>query len=290
MSTIKRGLGKGLSALISDKAAVDTILNEDKTNDHIEIIDINLISPKEDQPRKHFDEDSLKELASSIETHGIIQPIILRKKQEKYEIVAGERRWRASKVLGLKEIPSIVRSIDEETASKISLIENIQRENLNPIEEARAYKKLMEDYQLKQDELGQAVGKSRAYISNSIRLLGLDEKVIEYIYDGKISRGHGKVLLGIDEKIDQLSAAQRIIDQGLNVRDTEVAVKKVKIKPQNKNIKMGSKDSHILDLEDNLMRSLGTKVNLLLGNKKGKIEIEYYSNDDLERLIELLLK
>jgi len=290
LSTKKRGLGKGLSALISDKAAVDTLLNEDKHNEKIEVIDINLIVQKEDHPRKYFDDDSLKDLATSIGIHGVIQPIIVRELDGKYQIVAGERRWRASKLLGLKEIPCIVRVIDEENAAKISLIENIQRENLNPIEEAIAYKKLMEDYELKQEELAEAVGKSRAYISNSMRLLNLDERVIEYLYAGKLSAGHGKVLLGISEKDEQLRTAERIINLSLNVRDTESEVSKVKAKSKKIERKKNLKDAYLVDLEDSLMRSLGTKVNLNIGNKKGKIEIEYYGEDDLGRIIELLTK
>jgi ParB family chromosome partitioning protein len=291
LSTKKRGLGKGLSALISDKAAVDNFLNEEKLSEKIEIIDINLIIPRQNQPRKYFDDEALKELAASINVHGVIQPIIVRKLDNKYEIVAGERRWRASKLLDLKEIPAVIRSIDEQNAAKISLIENVQRENLNPIEEATAYKKIMQDYELKQDELGEAVGKSRTYISNSIRLLNLDKKVVDYLYEGKLTAGHGKVLLGLD-KDKQLEAAQRIINLGLNVRDTEAEVKKEKSKVNKGKIKRKNNkvDSYLKDLEENLMRSLGTKVNLLVGKKKGKIEIEYYGEEDLERLIDLLTR
>ncbi len=290
MSTQKRGLGKGLSALISDKVALDTLLKDEKPNEKIEILDITLIVPKEDQPRKYFDDDSLKDLAASISNHGVIQPIIVRKLGDTYQIVAGERRWRASKFLGLEKIPSIVRTIDEENAAKISLIENVQRENLNPIEEAIAYEKLMEDFGLRQEDLGQAVGKSRSYISNSIRLLNLDKKIIEYIYEGKLSSGHGKVLLGIDDNKEQLLAAERIINLGLNVRDTEVDVKKSKNSSKKKKQRPKSKDAYLIDLEENLMRSLGTKVSLLGGEKKGKIEIEYYGDDDLDRLIDLLTR
>lgn len=289
MSTKKRGgLGKGLSALIQDKAVVDNLLKVEEPQEKIEFIDINLIFPKKDQPRQYFDDKSLEELASSIETNGVIQPIIVRKKDEAYEIVAGERRWRASKSINLKEIPAIVREIDEESAAKISLIENIQRENLNPIEEAHAYRRVMKDYELKQDELGKAVGKSRTYISNSIRLLNLDERVVELLYEGKLTSGHGKALLGILDKEDQYKAAMRIIDLGLNVRETETEVKKTKAKP--KKIILKPKQPYLQEIEDNLMSSLGTKVYLSPGRKKGKIEIEYYGDEDLERLIELLTK
>ncbi len=289
MTTKKRGgLGKGLSALIQDKAVVDNLLKEEDLHEKIEFIDINLIFPKKDQPRQYFDDESLKELASSIETNGLIQPIIVRKKDEAYEIVAGERRWRASKSIDLKEIPAIIREIDEESAAKISLIENIQRENLNPIEEAHAYKRVMKDYELKQDELGKAVGKSRTYISNCIRLLNLDERVVELLYEGKLTSGHGKVLLGIVNKEDQYKAAMKIIDLGLNVRETETEVKKTKAKPKKKILKV--KQPYLQEIEDNLMSSLGTKVYLNPGRKKGKIEIEYYGEEDLERLIDLLTK
>lgn len=290
MTAQKRGLGKGLSALISDKTVMDTFLKDGKINERIEVIDIHLIVPKEDQPRKHFDDESLNELAKSISVHGVIQPIIVRSLEDKYQIVAGERRWRASKSLGLTKIPCIVRTIDEVNAAKISLIENIQRENLNPIEEAIAYKKLMEDYDLVQEQLGEAVGKSRTYITNSIRLLNLDDKIIEYIYNGKISSGHGKVLLGIKDREEQLKAADRIINLELNVRDTETELRNNKLKPNKKIKKQITKDNYLKDLEDSLMRSLGTKVYLHIGDKKGKIEIEYYGEDDLERLIDLITK
>lgn len=289
MAVKKRGLGKGLSALISDKVDIDTILKDEKTNEQVQIIDLSLINAKKDQPRQYFDDEALKELAASISIHGVIQPIILRKLDDNYEIVAGERRYRATKSLGLKEIPAIVRTIDEENAAKLSLIENIQRENLNPIEEAAAYKKLMKDYGLKQDQLGEAVGKSRSYISNSIRLLNLNKKVLEYIYEGKLTSGHGKVLLAIDDEEKQLAAAEKIINLGLNVRDTEEEVKKEKSKPKKK-IRVKTKQNYIVDLEESLMSSLGTKVSLQIGKKKGKIEIEYYGDEDLERLIDLLTR
>jgi len=290
MAIKKTGLGRGLSALINDKAVVENILSEENkdNNDRIENININEVYPKEGQPRKYFNDEALKELAESIKLNGIIQPIVVRKIDKGYEIVAGERRYRASKLLGLKEIPCIVKAIDDITSSKISLIENVQRENLNPIEEANAYKSLMEEYSLKQDELGDAVGKSRTYISNILRLLKLNEKVIEYIYEGKITIGHGKALLGIKDEEEQLKAAERIVNIGLNVRDTEEEVKNIKEKAGKKSKLVKPREPYIVDLEENLMRTLGTKVNLQLGRKKGKIEIEYYSPEDLDRIIELL--
>lgn len=290
MSVKKRGLGKGLSALIADKPLIDEIFKEDESiESNIKYVLIDMIMTKEDQPRKSFDETLLKDLAKSIEIHGVIQPILLRKVEEKYEIIAGERRYRASKIAGLKEIPSIIIDVDNENAAKLALIENIQREDLNPIEEAMGYKQLMDDFKLKQEELANAIGKSRSYITNSIRLLNLDNKVIEYLYDGSLTTGHGKVLLGIKDKEEQIKVANKIVDVGLNVRETEKEVKKKKdIKINAKTNTDSKKDPHIVDIEDRLMRSLGTKVNLIEGNKVGKIEIEYYGEEDLERIFEIL--
>lgn len=290
MSVKKRGLGKGLSALIADKPLIDEIFKEDESvESNIKYVSIDMIMTKEDQPRKSFDETLLKDLAKSIEIHGVIQPILLRRVEEKYEIIAGERRYRASKIAGLKEIPSIIIDVDNENAAKLALIENIQREDLNPIEEAMGYKQLMDDFKLKQEELANAIGKSRSYITNSIRLLNLDNKVIEYLYDGSLTTGHGKVLLGIKDKEEQIKVANKIVDVGLNVRETEKEVKKKKdIKINAKTNTDSKKDPHIVDIEDRLMRSLGTKVNLIEGNKVGKIEIEYYGEEDLERIFEIL--
>ena len=286
MSVKKGGLGKGLSALIKDKEKVDLLINEIKLlpTETIELIELDKILPREDQPRKVFNDEALNELADSIKENGVIQPIILREVEEGYQIITGERRWRASRIAGLTAIPSIVRTIDTETTAKISLIENIQRENLNPIEEAQAYKSLMQEYELKQDELAKAVGKSRSYISNSLRLLKLDKSIIEYIYEGKLSAGHGKALLSIEDKKEQKRIANKIIEDGLNVRDTEKKTSKKRRRPLKK-----VKDSHIIDLEEQLMSALGTKVQLVTKKKAGKIEIEYYNNDDLDRLLDLLL-
>lgn len=288
MTGKKRGLGKGLSALIQDKEKVDLLVKDNTLNhkEMIESIKLEDIIPKSDQPRKIFNKDALNDLTESIKVNGVIQPIIIRKIENGYEIIAGERRWRAAKEANLIEIPAIVRDIDEETASKISLIENVQRENLNPIEEAQAYKRLMKEYSLKQDELAKAVGKSRSYISNNIRLLNLDKRVVELIYEGKLTSGHGKALLGIKDLEEQFKAADRIIKQGSNVREVEQTVKESKKKPK----KVKSKESYILEVEEKLMGSLGTKVKLNPGKRSGKIEIEYYGNDDLDRLIDLLTK
>lgn len=289
MSTKKRGLGKGLSALIGDKPSLETILSAEVESGERSIMNIPLenIVRKDDQPRKDFDDDALNDLAKSIETNGVIQPILLRSKDGKYEIIAGERRYRASQIAKLKEIPAIIVDVDDENAAKLALIENIQREDLNPIEEAMAYKQLMEDYNLKQEEMANSIGKSRTYITNIIRLLNLDDKVINHLYNGKLTTGHGKVLLGIKDKEEQIKLAERIIDTGLNVRETETEVKKSKVKKKTNKIK-ASKDPHMLDVEEEFMRILGTKVKLIKGSQINKIEIEYYGEEDLERIYEII--
>lgn len=285
MTVKKRGLGKGLSALISED-----LINEGlSSNESIINIKIDLINPNKNQPRLGFDEEKLSDLTNSIMVHGLIQPIIVKKVKNKYEIIAGERRWRASRQAGLKEIPCILMDINEETSAKLAIIENVQREDLNPIEEARAYEKLIKNYSLTQEEVAKEVGKSRPYISNTIRLLNLSEEIIEQISKGELTAGHGKVLLSIKDKQQQSIAAKKIIDNNLNVRESEVltkdggkVIKRVKTTILN--------DPQKIHIEDNLMQALGTKVNLVLGNKKGKIEIEYYGNEDLERIIDILTK
>lgn len=289
MANKKRGLGRGLSSLIGDKPLMDSILDEKELDGNlIEDIALNKISPRKGQPRKEFETEQLEELAKSIEIHGVIQPIVLRKKGNRYQIVAGERRYRASKIAGKKKIPSIITEIDDERAAKFALIENIQREDLNPIEEANGYKGLMEEFDLKQDELAEAIGKSRTYITNTLRLLNLEKPVIEYISIGKISPGHGKALLGIKDKKKQLDMAEDIIAQGLNVREIEKRVKEIKKPIKKTKKKKPLNDSHTTSLEEDMMRSLGTKVNLIPGEKVGKIEIEYYSEEDLERIYEII--
>lgn len=284
MSTKKRGLGKGLSALISDNVTIDSVLLDD-SKESIEMISVDKIKAKSNQPRQKFDDKAIEELAHSISIHGLIQPIILRKMKDYYEIIAGERRYRAAQYAGISEIPSIIRSFDDEKAAKLSLIENIQREDLNPIEEAIAYNSLIQDFGIKQEELGNSLGKSRSYITNALRLLNLHEKVQEYIFEGKLSSGHGKVLLGLKDKEEQARLADIVIAEDLSVRDTEALLKPKKV-PKEKKLK--SQDPYLVDVEENLMRVLGTKVKLQTGKKVGKIEIEYYGDDDLNRLIELL--
>lgn len=283
MANKKRGLGKGLSALIPDEP-IDEILNSDDKN-YIMDIDISLIKPNENQPRKKFNEKSLDELKESIKTYGVIQPVIVRKTGKVYEIVAGERRWKASKEAGLKSIPCIVKDIEDFEATKLALIENLQREDLNPVEEANAFKNLMDQYKLTQEEIAEIVGKSRSYISNSIRLLNLDDEVKDYLSKGEISSGHGKAILAIDDKKKQKKVARDIIDKKLNVRDAESLVKDIKKNTPSK----VEKDPYILDIEEDLISKFGTKVKITQGNNKGKVEIEYYSDDDLNRILEILM-
>lgn len=286
MSVKKRGLGKGLSALISEEVSIE---DDNIVKESIDNIDIDLIIPNKNQPRQEFHEDALSDLTNSIKTHGLIQPIIVRKIKDKYEIIAGERRFRACKDAGLNEIPCILKDIDTEMSAKIALIENLQREDLNPIEEALAYKRLMKDYNLKQEELANEMGKSRSHIANTVRLLNLEEKIIDYISKGKLTSGHGKALLGIKDKQQQLIVAEKIVKDNLNVRQVEEMTNKKSSMPKNTDNK-NLKDSHTVEVEESLMRTLGTKVNLVQGNKKGKIEIEYYGYEDLERIIDILTK
>lgn len=295
MTAKKRGLGKGLSALIPDEPILDS--NEAQPNDKkIELIDINLIKPNVEQPRKEFQNEALDELVESIKRHGILQPIILRKINEGYGIVAGERRWRAAKKAGLDKVPSIIRELDQIEVSQIALIENIQREDLNPIEEAMAYKNLSKKYKLTQEEISQAVGKSRSYIANSMRLLNLDESVLEKISKGLISSGHGRALLSIEDSEKRIKLCDTIIEKNLSVRETEALVKDLennntKDTLEKKVVKKEKiKDPFILEIEETLRKLFGTKVQISKGSKKGKIEIEYYSDEDLERILELLSK
>lgn len=287
MAQKRTGLGKGLSALIQDKESVEDLINDLGRNDtKVLELDIDKIRPKEDQPRKSFDKESLESLAKSIQENGVLQPLLVTKKNEYYEIVAGERRYRASKIANLKKIPCIVKEIDEITASKIALIENIQREDLNPIEEAYGYKKIIDEYNLTQEELAKAIGKSRSYVANILRLLNLDDRVVEFIKNGDLSTGHGKVLLGIKDKESQYKKALKIIKTNSSVRDTEELLdKKKKKNPRNK-----VKDIYIRDVEEKLITNLGTKVTINKTKEKGTIEIEFYNEDDLDRLVDLLTR
>lgn len=276
----KFGLGKGLGALIpEEESSIDS--------NSIIKIPINLIKANEAQPRKNFDEEKIEQLAQSIKEHGVVQPIVLRKEGDTYVIVAGERRWRASKIIGLKEIPSVVMELTDKQVLEISLIENIQREDLNPIEEALAYERLIKEFNLTQEELGKRIGKSRTAVTNILRLLNLDERVQEYLIDGVISEGHGRALLGVSDKDTQYMLAQKIIDEGLNVRDTEKIIKNLD-KPKKEINKTSKENIFHVDIKEKLENYFGTKVSLINKKNKGKIEIEYYSQDDLQRILDIL--
>lgn len=282
----KRGLGQGLSALISDELEEEIALENNKDTMRVRIT---LVEPNPDQPRKQFDEDSLHELADSIKSFGVLQPLVVVKKDKFYEIIAGERRWRAAKLAGLKEIPVIIKDFSHEERVEVSLIENIQRENLNPIEEAIAYQRLINEFNLKQDEIGDKVAKSRSAITNILRLLQLDEKVQKMIIDEMISSGHARALLAIKDRELQVETATQIFDNKLSVRETEKLIKKLisprKEKKHRRDIKH---DPVILSLQKNIEEILGTKVSIAAKRNKGKIEIEYFSNDELERIMDLL--
>ncbi|MBZ2175689.1 ParB/RepB/Spo0J family partition protein [Schnuerera sp. xch1] len=287
MASKKRGLGRGLSALISDESQVD-LFHDDVDKGSIINIDISMIEANEEQPRKDFEEKSLEELKESIIQHGVIQPLVVRKKGNKYQIITGERRWRASKAANLKKVPCIIKEIDDKEVIKLALIENLQREDLNPIEEAYAFKGLIEDYDLTQEEVAQSVGKSRSYIANTMRLLKLNKEIIDYIFAGKMSSGHGKALLGVKDNNRRLKIAKIVVENNLNVRETEKLVNNTKKKKARTKAKPVQKDPFIEEIEENLMRMLGTKVTLTTNKKGGKIEVEFYGNEDLDRIIELL--
>lgn len=280
------GLGKGLDALFSNKAIIeDVIEDKDKNSEKIEKIKIINIEPNKNQPRRNFDEESIDELAESIKIYGVIQPIIVSKKDGYYEIVAGERRWRASKKAGLTEIPCIVRNDDERKAKEISLIENIQREDLNPIEKARGIKELMTDYNLTQQMVADKLGKSRSSIANTVRILNLDDRVIQFALDGKLTEGHCKTLMAVEDPERQYEMAKYIIESGDSVREAE---KKTRVAKKTTKKKQERFLPIYRDIENTFQGFFGTKVKLDAGEKRGKIIISYNSNDDLERILGLL--
>lgn len=283
------GLGKGLDLLIP---AAEETTSEDIRKDVV-VLKTSMIEPNREQPRKKFDEEALEELSESIKQYGIIQPIVVCKKDDYYQIIAGERRWRAAKKAGLKEVPVVIKDYSEKEIAEISLIENIQREDLNPIEEAQSYKKLIDDYKLTQDELAKRVSKSRTVITNAMRLLKLHDDVQKMLVDGSLSAGHARALLGIDNKDKQLKLANDIVEKSLSVRQTEDLVKAInegtgKKKPQAKKDDMAFVYK---DLEKKLGAALGTKVKINRRDKgKGKIEINYYSEDELDRIYGVINK
>lgn len=295
MAVKRSGLGKGLDSLIPDtkmeKKVIQPVVKEETTAGNGQtMMKINDVEPNRDQPRKHFEEDALLELADSIKQFGVLQPLIVQKRKDYYEIIAGERRWRAAKLAGVKEVPVIVKEYTDQEILEISLIENIQRENLNPIEEAMAFKKLINEFKLKQDEVAERVSKSRTAVTNSMRLLKLGEKVQQMIIDDMISTGHARALLAIDDAEQQYLLATKIFDEKLSVRETEKLVKDIK-NPKKEQPKKEVKNSFIYeDLEERMKSVIGTKVHVNhKPNGKGKIEIEYYSDTELERIFELLM-
>ena len=295
-----RGLGKGLDSLIPNALGETktkketTVKSKTETTEGKEpqtLVKITKVEPNREQPRKNFDEDALQELADSIKQFGLLQPILVQNRKDYYEIIAGERRWRAAKLAGLKEVPVIIRNYTEQEIVEISLIENIQREDLNPIEEAQAYKRLLTEFHLKQDEVAERVSKSRAAVTNSIRLLKLNEEVQRMVVDEMISTGHARALLAVENPEEQYNLAQRIFDEKLSVRDVEKLVKNLHkpAKPQ----KIDDKTVQVIyqDIEEKLKQKLGRKVTVTSkGEGSGKIEIEFYNHEDLDRLLDVLNK
>lgn len=278
------GLGKGLDALFAESSVLKEMKKNENTEEVVKKIKLVEIEPNIEQARKKFNEESLQELAQSIKTYGIIQPIIVEKKDGYYKIIAGERRWRAAKIANLDEIPCIVRNEDEQRSKEISLIENIQRENLNPIEKALGYKELIDNYNLRQQDLADKLGISRTNVTNTLRILNLDKRVIELAIEGKLTEGHCRTLLAIENPDKQYEAALRIIEKGQTVRDIERNVKNKK-KLAKKNARY---EAVYRDIEDSFQNFFGTKVKLTAGTNSGRIVIQYTSNDELERLLELV--
>ena len=296
-----RGLGRGLDAMISDsskprqeeKKIEKTMTKEsgEDSKDKVVMVKIAEVEPSRKQPRKQFDEDALLELAESIKQFGVLQPLLVQKKEDYYEIIAGERRWRASKLAGIKDIPVMVKDFSDQEAVEISLIENIQRENLNPIEEAAAYKRLIEEFHLKQDTIAERVSKSRTAVTNSMRLLKLDERVQQMLIDEMLTTGHARALLAIEDKELQYAAAVKVFDEKLSVRETEKLVKDV-LNPHQKDTEKEKDRAQELvyqQLEEKIKGIIGSKVAIRRRSKdKGRIEIAYYSQEELERIVELL--
>lgn len=292
----KGGLGRGISNLINveekkkeDNVVVKEVVKEVKVPVETKV-KLSLIEPNKDQPRKVFDEDALIELSESIKQYGVLQPLLVQKKDDYYEIIAGERRWRAAKLAGVKEVPVVIKDYSTQEVMEIALIENIQREDLNPIEEARAYQRLIKDYRLKQDEVAEKVSKSRAAITNALRLLKLDERVQDMVIESKISSGHARTILSIDDNDKQYMIAQKIFDEKLSVREVEKLMKSLD-EPEKKEKKLPANDFVYRDIEQKLKNILGTQVIIKnKSNNKGKIEIDYYSQAELERIYDMLRK
>lgn len=291
MSVKKSGLGRGLGALIPNETFESIESKVTETGELIHEVDINLIMPNKDQPRKHFDMEKIISLSESIDEHGLMQPIVLQKKGNVYEIIAGERRWRACKYLNLKKVPSIIKNVDESTIAQLALIENLQREDLNPIEEAMAYTRLIEEYSITQEKMSKIAGKSRVHITNTMRLLKLDDFIKDGIVVKSISSGHGRALLALDHEKKRKNVFDLILSDSLSVRQTEDIVKNYdsyfkttisKAKPV--------KNREISSIEDELSVYVGTKVNIKERDGKGKISIDFYNYDDLNRILDLIQK
>ena len=307
MAGKKSGLGRGLDALFPEKTvqskpktvktvkevkkvAVDTKKSsQQETSNGERMMKISMIEPNREQPRKKFDEDALQELSESIKQYGILQPLLVSDKKDYYEIVAGERRWRAAKMAGLKEVPVVVKEFSTQEIVEISLIENIQREDLNPVEEAMAYKRLIDEFHLKQDEIAERVSKSRTAVTNSMRLLKLDSRVQQMMVDEMISAGHARAILAISDSEQQYNAAMKVFDEKLSVRETEKLVKSILTPTKKKPVVSNPTEDAIYEsLEEKMKGITGTRVFIhRKKNNKGKIEIEYYSRDDLDRIIDL---
>ncbi len=291
-----RGLGKGLDALIPN-AVGDTKAKKSEKKEEVKagtaetLVKITKVEPNREQPRKNFDEDALLELSESIKQFGLLQPILVQERDDYYEIIAGERRWRAAKLAGLKEVPVIIKHLTEQEIVEIALIENIQRENLNPIEEAQAYKRLLTEFNLKQDEVAERVSKSRTAVTNSMRLLKLCDDVQQMVIDEMLTTGHARALLSIEDPKQQYTIAQQIFDEKLSVRDVEKLVKNLNKPAKAKKVTEKNLDVFYQDIEEKLKQVLGTKVSITAKeNGSGKLEVEFYNNDDLDKLVELLVR
>lgn len=292
-----KGLGRGIGNLIPEETkdekdvVVKEVVKEVVVKEPAEVkVRISQVEPNKEQPRKYFDEDALIELSESIKQYGVLQPLLVQKKDNYYEIIAGERRWRAAKLAGVKEIPVVIKDYSDQEVMEIALIENIQREDLNPIEEAQAYQRLIKDYRLKQDEVAEKVSKSRAAITNSLRLLKLDKRVQEMVMEGKLSNGHARTIISIEDGDKQYAIAQKIFDEKLSVREVEKLMREQDKKGKHPK-ELPENDFVYRDLEEKLSKSLGTQVTIKnKSNNKGKIEIQYYSQSELERILEFLPK
>lgn len=303
MAVKKGGLGKGLDSLIQSNSSHQKTATKPEVKEKViekvveKIVEkpveqklrLSQIEPNREQPRKKFDEEALQELSESIRQYGVIQPLVVKKNEDYYEIIAGERRWRAAKMAGLKEVPVIIKDYTEQEIVEISLIENIQRENLNPIEEAQAYKRLLDEFNLKQEEIAVRVSKSRTAVTNSLRLLKLDERVSLMVIDEKLTTGHARALLALEDKDAQYEASKKIYEEKLSVRDTEKLVKMI-LTPKPEKIKKELSHAEIYhNMEERMKEIFGSKVSINRKSEhKGKIEIEYYSDDELERILDIM--